>query len=355
MDTTPLLAGISQKKIKTGRLEVAYLEAGTGQTPIVLVHGNTSSSLFFQDFMLALAATNRYTIYAPDMRGFGDTQALPINATRGLRDFSDDLSSLAQALGLTAYHLFGWSMGGNVAIQYAIDYPGTLRTLTLQAPGSPFGFGGTKGPEGTPIWPDFAGSGGGTANPEFVQRLGQGDRGSEQFSPRTVMNTFYFKPPFRVEPDREEIYVTSLLSCKVTEGIYPGDMTPSNNWPNVAPGNQGPNNALSPKYLNQATLAAIEHHLPVLWIRGADDQIVSDTSLFDFGFLGQLGAVPGWPGPEVYPPQPMIAQIHAVFKNYQANGGHYREVILPDCGHSPHIEKQEEVFKLFTEFVEGDL
>ncbi len=355
MDTTPLLAGISQKKIKTGRLEVAYLEVGTGETPIVLVHGNTSSSLFFQDFMLALAATNRYTIYAPDMRGFGDTQVLPINATRGMRDFSDDLSSLAQALGLTAFHLFGWSLGGNVAMQYAIDNPGTLRTLTLQAPGSPFGFGGTKGPEGTPIWPDFAGSGGGTANPEFVQRLGRGDRGSEQFSPRTVMNTFYFKPPFRVAPDREEIYVTSLLSCKVIEGIYPGDMTPSNNWPNVAPGNQGPNNALSPKYLNQATFAAIEHHLPVLWIRGADDQIVSDTSLFDFGFLGQLGAVPGWPGPEVYPPQPMITQIRTVFKNYQANGGHYREVILPDCGHSPHIEKQEEVFKLFTEFVEGDL
>jgi len=355
MDITPLLAGISQKKIKTGRLEVAYLETGTGETPIVLVHGNTSSSLFFQDFMLALAATNRYTIYAPDMRGFGDTQVLPINAMRGLRDFSDDLSSLAQALGLTVFHLFGWSMGGNVAMQYAKDHPGTLRTLTLQAPGSPFGFGGTKGPEGTPIWPDFAGSGGGTANPEFVQRIGRGDRGSEQFSPRIVMNTFYFKPPFRVTPDREEIYVTSLLSCKVTEGIYPGDMNPSNNWPNVAPGNQGPNNALSPKYLNQATFAAIEHHLPVLWIHGVDDQIVSDTSLFDFGFLGQLGAVPGWPGPEVYPPQPMIAQIRTVFKNYQANGGHYREVILPDCGHSPHIEKQEEVFKLFTEFVEGDL
>src|SRR5260221_485947 len=112
MNTTPILAGISQKKIKTGRLEVAYLETGTGETPIVLVHGNTSSSLFFQDFMLALAATNRYTIYAPDMRGFGDTQVLAINATRGMRDFSDDLSSLAQALGLTAFHLFGWSMGG---------------------------------------------------------------------------------------------------------------------------------------------------------------------------------------------------------------------------------------------------
>jgi pimeloyl-ACP methyl ester carboxylesterase len=354
MDTTLLSAGISQHKIKTDRLEIAYLEAGTGSTPIVLVHGNTSSSLFFQDFMLALAATKRYTIYALDMRGFGDTQALPINATRGLRDFSDDLSSLTQTLSLTSFHVLGWSMGGNIAMQYAIDYPGNLRTLTVQAPGSPFGFGGTKGPEGTPIWPDFAGSGGGTANPEFVQRLGRGDRGSEQFSPRTVMNTFYFKPPFRVAPDREEIYVTSLLSCKVAEGIYPGDMTPSNNWPNVAPGTQGPNNALSPKYLNQAMFATIAHHLPVLWIRGADDQIVSDTSLFDFGFLGQLGAVPGWPGPEVYPPQPMISQIRAVFESYQANGGGYREVILPDCGHSPHIEKQEEVLKLFTGFMESE-
>src|SRR5690348_17025879 len=56
MDTTPLLAGISQKRIATDRLEIAYLEAGTGSTPIVLLHGNTSSSLFFQDFMLALAA-----------------------------------------------------------------------------------------------------------------------------------------------------------------------------------------------------------------------------------------------------------------------------------------------------------
>jgi pimeloyl-ACP methyl ester carboxylesterase len=352
MSTPPLVPGVVQHKVATERLEVAYLVAGSGSTPIVLVHGNTSSALFFQDFMLALAATNQYTVYAPDMRGFGDTQALPIDATRGLRDFSDDLHALAQALDLSPFHLFGWSMGGNIVMQYAMDHPGALRSLTLQAPGSPFGFGGTKGADGVPNWPDFAGSGGGTANPEFVQRIGQGDRGSDQFSPRTVMNTFYFKPPFRAAADREEIYVTSILSCKVKEGIYPGDMTPSENWPNVAPGVQGPNNALAPKYLNQAAFATVGQKPPVLWIHGADDQIVSDTSLFDFGFLGQLGAVPGWPGAELYPPQPMIAQIRTVMDGYQSNGGDCREVILPDCGHSPHIEKQEEVLTLFTEFVE---
>ena len=346
-----LFPGITQQHVQTDRLNIAYLQTGTGSIPLVLVHGNTSSSLFYQDFMLALATTNRYRIYAPDMRGFGDTQPLPIDATRGVRDFSDDLFAFTQALGLTHFHLFGWSMGGNVAIQFAIDHPDQLLTLMLESPGSPFGFGGTKGVEGTPIWSDFAGSGGGTANAEFVQRIGDGDRGSEPLSPRTVMNTFYFKPPFRVAPDREEVYITSILSSKVKEGIYPGDMTPSENWPNVAPGVQGPNNTLSPKYLNQAALASINPKPPILWIRGADDQIVSDASLFDLGLLGQLGAVPGWPGADIYPPQPMVGQVRTVLTNYQANGGAMQEVVLADCGHSPHVEKQDEVVKLVSDFV----
>jgi pimeloyl-ACP methyl ester carboxylesterase len=352
MSTANLLSGISQHKIKTNRLEIAYLEAGTGKVPVVLVHGNASSSLFFQDFMLALAATDRYTIYAPDMRGYGDSETLPVDATRGMRDFSDDLHSFARTLGLNSFHLLGWSLGSNVVMQYAMDYPGTLRTLTLESPGSPFGFGGTKGADGTPIWPDLAGSGGGTANPDFVQRIANGDRGSEQFSPRTVMNTFYFKPPFRPAPDREEIYLTGLLSTKVLPGNYPGDMTPSDNWPNVAPGTQGPNNALSPKYFDQAGFAYMSSKPRLLWIRGEDDQIVSDTSFFDFGFLGQLGVVPGWPGADVYPPQPMVTQLRTVLDNFRAYGGQYREVVLPDCGHSPHIEKQNEVLKLLTEFMD---
>jgi pimeloyl-ACP methyl ester carboxylesterase len=77
-----LLPGIAQRVINTDRLNVAYLVAGAGATPIVLVHGNCSSSLFFQDFMLALAATGRYTLYAPDMSGYGDSEVLPVDATR---------------------------------------------------------------------------------------------------------------------------------------------------------------------------------------------------------------------------------------------------------------------------------
>ena len=303
--------------------------------------------------MLALAAKGQFTIYAPDMRGYGDSEVLPVDATRGVRDFSDDLDAFVQAVGLNAFHLLGWSLGGNIVMQYAIDHPGKIRSLTLESPGSPFGFGGTKDAIGTPTWSDFAGSGGGTANPDFVQRIAQGDRGTEQFSPRTTINTFYYKPPFRTSPDREEIYLSSLLTTKVAPGNYPGDMTTSDNWPNVAPGTLGVNNALSPKYMNQSDFANVSTKPPVLWIHGADDQIVSDTSFFDFGYLGQIGAVPAWPGAKTYPPQPMKTQVRTVLESYKANGGDYQDIQLADCGHSPHVEKQEEVLQLFTNFIDA--
>jgi pimeloyl-ACP methyl ester carboxylesterase len=353
MFTPLLLAGISQRKLQTERLEIAYLSAGQGPIPVVLVHGNCSSSLFFQDFMLALAVIGQYTIYALDMRGYGDSATLPVDATRGVRDFSDDLASFVRALQLPPFHLLGWSLGGNIVIQYVIDYPGNVRTLLLEAAGSPYGFGGSKGIEGTPTWSDYAGSGAGTVNPGFVQSLLQQDRGNGPTSPRYIMNTFYFKPPFRVAPDREEIYVSAILSTKVTPGNYPGDVLPSLNWPGCAPGMWGVNNALSPKYFNQSELVDCAVKPPVLWLHGADDQVVADTSMFDVGYLGQLGLLPGWPGVDHYPPQPMKAQMRAVLERYKGNGGEYQEVMLPECGHAAHIEKQHDVLKLCTAFMEA--
>src|SRR5213082_2934186 len=152
MSAVQLLPGINQQKVKTNRLDMAYLLSGAGNIPIVLVHGNCSSSLFFQDFMLALAGTGRYKVYAPDMRGYGDSETLPVDATRGVRDYSDDLAAFVQTLNLPPFHLLGWSLGGNIVMQYVMDHPGTVRSLTLESPSSPFGFGGTKGVEGSFIW-----------------------------------------------------------------------------------------------------------------------------------------------------------------------------------------------------------
>ncbi len=353
MSDQAFLPGVQAATIATPRLRTFVLAASDeGGTPIIFIHGNVSSGRFWEETLAALPAG--YRGLAPDLRGYGESETLPVDATRGMGDFADDLHALVETLGLGAVHLVGWSLGGNVALQYAIDHPAHVASLTLVAVGSPYGFGGTKDLDGTPTWPDFAGSGGGTANPEFVQRLAAGDRSAESpVSPRNVMNAFYFKPPFVATPEREELYVTALLQTKTTPGNYPGDLTASDNWPQVAPGMQGPNNALAPNYCNQGNFAAITPQPPVLWIRGADDQIVSDTSLFDFGFLGQLGAVPGWPGAETYPPQPMVGQVRAVLDRYAANGGNYREEVLADCGHSPHIERPADFRRLLFAFLAG--
>jgi pimeloyl-ACP methyl ester carboxylesterase len=340
MDT--LGPGISATEVQTDRLRVHLFSAGPADgEPLILIHGNVSAAQFWDETLQAFGT--RYRVLAPDLRGYGKTEALPIDATRGLRDWADDLHALITALGLDSAHLVGWSMGGGIIMQYAIDHPAQVRSLTLLSAMSPYGFGSTRDTAGTLTFADGAGSGGGTVNPDFLARLTAGDRSEDSpATPRNTMNAFYFKPPFRVAPEREERFVDALLSTRTGDGFYPGDLTTSANWPTVAPGTRGINNALAPLYCNLGAFAAIQPQPPILWLRGADDQIVSDTSFFDFGFLGQIGAVPGWPGAEVYPPQPMVSQMRAVLDAYQAAGGTYQEVVLPECGHSPHVEKPVE-------------
>lgn len=160
--------------VRTGRLRTHVLLAGSGSaTPALLVHGNVSSARFFAGLMPALADGRR--VLAPDLRGFGASETRDVDARSGLAEFADDLHALLDGDGETAMdgpvHLVGWSLGGGVVMRYAIDHPDRVASITLLAPMSPYGFGGTRDAGGTACWPDWAGSGGGAANPEFIRRL----------------------------------------------------------------------------------------------------------------------------------------------------------------------------------------
>jgi pimeloyl-ACP methyl ester carboxylesterase len=318
------------------------LSSGTEDgIPVLFIHGNASSATFWEAVMLALP--KGYRAIVPDQRGYGDAdRAKKVDATRGMRDFSDDAIALLDHLNLAQVHVVAHSLGGSVVWQLMMDDPSRFISVTLVCPGSPYGFGGTKDANGTAHWPDFAGSGGGIVNPAFAKAIAEGDRSADnpQASPRIVMNNFYWKPPFK--PAREEDLLSSVLSEHIGEREYPGDFVPSPNWPNVAPGVWGPANALSPKYAgNVSRFYSINPKPPVLWVRGSHDQIISDQSLFDLGTLGALGAVPGWPGAEVYPSQPMVSQTRAVLDRYKAAGGFYEEVVMEETAHTPFIEKPE--------------
>jgi pimeloyl-ACP methyl ester carboxylesterase len=336
-----LLPGINAQRVPTSRLTTGVLSvAGRSGKPVLFVHGNVSSSLFWQPTMLALPEDCRPL--AADLRGFGETDQEPVDATRGLRDYADDLAALIEALELPSVHLVGWSMGGGVLLQYLADRPTAHRaaSVTLVAPVSPFGFGGTKGTDGTLCDPAGAGSGGGSVHPDFVARLAAGDRSSETpTSPRQVLLAHYVKPPF--VPAELDIFVESMLSTRVGDDHYPGTSRPVQAWPGFAPGDRGVLNTMAPVHFRIGSLDAVTPKPPVLWLRGADDVIVSDTSLYDLGYLGSIGAVPSWPGPEAWPPQPMVAQTRALLDGYAAAGGQYRETVIQDSGHGPHLDQPE--------------
>jgi pimeloyl-ACP methyl ester carboxylesterase len=330
-----MLDGITATRVTTPRLTAQVLSVeGRDGDPVVFVHGNVSSSLFWQRQMLDLPAG--YRPLAVDLRGFGGTDPLPVDATRGLRDFADDVASLD----LGPAHYVGWSMGGGVILQLLRDHPSSVRTLTLVNPVSPYGFGGTTGPAGDLISPDGAGAGAAGANPEFVQRLTSADRGADATSPRTIMNTFYVHGT--VPPEDEDEYVESMLTTRTGEDNYPGDSVPSPVWPGAAPGPRGVLNTMAPNHFRIDDLHTITPKPSILWLRGAEDQIVSDTSMFDLAHLGRLGAIPGWPGAETHAPQPMVTQTRAVLDRYAEAGGTYEEIVFPDTGHSPHIERPAE-------------
>ncbi len=343
-----LLDGITATAVPTGRLTMNVLSVREAGEPVLFVHGNVSSSLFWQTTMLALPSP--YRPLAVDLRGFGDTEPLPVDATRGVRDYSDDVASLVDALSLAPVHLIGWSMGGGVVLQLLRDRPSVARTVTLVAPVSPYGYGGTVGAEGTLIDRAGACSGGGCGNPDFVRLLAEGDRSADSpLSPRSVLRAFYVKPPF--VPEHEDIYVESMLSTRTGDGHYPGDSRASQVWPGVAAGDRGVLNTMAPNHFRLDDLHEITPKPPIRWIHGDSDQIVSDASMFDLAYLGAVGAVPGWPGAQTHPPQPMLAQTRAVLDRYAAAGGTYDQIVVADAGHSPHVEKPAEFMTALLEIL----
>lgn len=332
----PLFPGIAARVVETPRLKanVLYREGQDDSAPaIVFVHGNVSSSLFWQQAMLDAPAD--HSVWAIDLRGFGDSETLPVDATRGVRDFSDDVYSVVEALGLGEVDIVGWSMGAGVVLQYALDHP--VKSITLQAPVSPYGFGGTR-LDGSRVTDDDAGTGGGGANPDFVANLEAQSRDKE--SPLAALGVYrsaYVSQGF--ESPHEDTWVDSMLTTTTGVDNYPGDATASENWPGFGAGGKGVLNTMAPQYFNVSGIVDLPAKPPILWIRGDADAIVSDASFFDINYLGQVGVIPGWPGEDVAPAQQMIAQTRAVLEAYKAAGGSYTEVVFEGAGHSPHLEQ----------------
>jgi hypothetical protein len=79
--------------------------------------------------------------------------------------------------------------------------------------------------------------------------------------------------------------------------------------------------------------------------------VVADGSAWEMGTLGKLGFVPGWPGEEVFPPQPMVTQIRNVLEEYRRRGGRVEMEMFEGSGHGPLFDAAEKWSDGFFKFL----
>jgi len=116
-------------QVSVNGLDLRYLDWGNaGATPVVCVHGYTSSAEAFNP--LARHFHDRFHIVAPDVRGHGESGRSPDGAYQYCDQVSD-LAGLVDQLSLTRFVLIGTSMGGIIAMAYAEAHADRLRGLVI--------------------------------------------------------------------------------------------------------------------------------------------------------------------------------------------------------------------------------
>jgi pimeloyl-ACP methyl ester carboxylesterase len=116
-----------------GDLDVHYEVRGDGY-PMVLLHGGGSRAQTFEEMVPILS--RRFRVYTPDMRGFGETVRPP--APRLSHElWRTDLLHFLDAFGLDRVVLGGWSLGGGVSLNFAINHPDRVSRLILIGAMSP--------------------------------------------------------------------------------------------------------------------------------------------------------------------------------------------------------------------------
>ena len=107
-------------------MRMHYETEGEG-TPVVLVTGFSGNTDFFRQLIPDLVRDHRVVWF--DNRGAGTTEydAPTIHA----QDFVDDILALFDHLGIEKAHLLGWSLGGHMSQEFALQHPERLLSLTL--------------------------------------------------------------------------------------------------------------------------------------------------------------------------------------------------------------------------------
>ena len=115
--------------VEANGLNMYYQESGSGM-PLVLLHGGTVSSEMWGPFLPSFVP--HFRVITPDSRGHGKTNN-PKDELLSYHLMADDIVAFINALHLTKPLIFGYSDGGQTALEIGVRYPGLTGAIVLGA------------------------------------------------------------------------------------------------------------------------------------------------------------------------------------------------------------------------------
>lgn len=207
--TSPIYADTREQVAHTARGPMAYYRFGHG-SPILLVTGfRATLSEWDATFLAELARRHEVVVF--DNRGVG--RSIPDAASFTVEDMARDTAALIDALKLHRPTVVGWSMGGSIVQQLAIDDPSAVGRMVLMSALAP-------GASSVPVLPDVETKRSGAPGVTFTDIM------AALFPASSVATA---ERCFRQEMYRPAGYQTPVISSAVTAGqsalpkAWPGD------------------------------------------------------------------------------------------------------------------------------------
>jgi pimeloyl-ACP methyl ester carboxylesterase len=119
------------KDVDANGTRTNYLESGSGDEHVVLVHGSGPGVTSYANWRLVLPVLGEdFHCVAPDMVGFGYSER-PENPTYSVQTWADQTLGVMDALGIGRAHMIGNSFGGAIALRLATQHPERVDKLVL--------------------------------------------------------------------------------------------------------------------------------------------------------------------------------------------------------------------------------
>src|SRR5579864_249483 len=125
-------AVIHYRTTKVGLYQVFYREAGDPHAPtLLLLHGFPTSSHMFRELIPLLA--DRYHIVAPDLPGFGFSEAPPRGGFRySFDNLTKVIDGFTEVVGLKRYAIYVFDYGAPVGFRLALAHPERITAIISQ-------------------------------------------------------------------------------------------------------------------------------------------------------------------------------------------------------------------------------